>query len=294
MKLWKTGCALGSLFLVGAWAFAETIESPTGKQLADYWGSGAELTKFDLSQARYGESHAGHAELIFAREPFLVEEQVKRDFGDGEAVPALKLNALRTFNTGLYSYRTMQSTFAAFDRAAFPYALKSSLSVQDWCGQVYQQINWEQAAWGLRSFSYFQNSGDQDLHLEGVWLEDDFWLVLRQDPNDLPVGEFRAIPALLFGRLAHVESRPERVFASLEVDGEVAVYRVRYPDLKRTLQIEFKRAFPYYIQGWKEEDSQGTTTARRTHGMGQVEYWKLNAPGDARLREGLGLEKVPD
>lgn len=273
---------------------AEGLQSPTAEQLEAYWGSGAEITKFDLEQARYGETHAGHAELIFAREPFLVSQQVKHEFGSGESTSVLKLNALRTFNTGLYSYRTMQSTFLPMQGAGYPHALKTNLSVQDWCGQAFQQVNRREGALKVETFSYFQSPGDDEVELGDVWLEDELIALLRRDPGELPVGEIEVVPALLFGRLGHVDPKAERAVGRLEVEGEVARYELRYPQLGRTLTIEFGAEFPFYVQGWTEVDKLGTTTARRTHGMGQVEYWRLNKTSDGALRERLGLEEVAD
>ena len=44
----------------------------------EYWYSGkAEITSYDLEQARYGELRKGEAVLVFVTEDFLPEEQVK-------------------------------------------------------------------------------------------------------------------------------------------------------------------------------------------------------------------------
>lgn len=286
---------VASGFLAFSWGvLAVEIEAPSEQQIRGYWGAGAEVTSYALSQSRYGETHQGHAELIFAREPFLPEAQVKRDFGAEKSVPVLKLNALRTFNTGLYSYRTMQSTFSPFDRERFPRSLKTTLSVQDWCGQVFHQLNWRDEGWRSRSFSYFQSEGDEEVSLEGAWLEDDLWIALRQDPSALPVGEFRVIPALLFGRFAHEDLAVVEAVGSIEKRGDRAVYLVDYVELDRRLEIEFEPRFPFYIQSWRESGRGGVTTAKRVGGMGQVEYWRLNKPENAELRETLGLEEEPD
>ena len=84
-------------------------------KIRDFWFNGAEISSFKLSQSRYGKNHPGHAELIFVTEPFLIGKQVKDESGKGDSTDVLKLNALTTFNTGLYSYRTMTSTFRPID-----------------------------------------------------------------------------------------------------------------------------------------------------------------------------------
>ncbi len=273
---------------------APNFEAKDAAQFATFWSSGAEITRYELSQSRYGEAHAGHAELIFVQEPFLPDAQVKSDSGGPPAEPTFKLNALRTFNTGFYSYRTMQSTFAPIDRERFPHALKTTLSVQDWCGQVFQQINFRDGKWQHRSYSYFQSEGDFVEELPEAWLEDELWLLLRRDPNSLPLGKVEVIPALLHGRFAHQAAKIETAQASLQADGNETVYQIDYTSTSRRLSIRFNTEFPHYIQGWTETSPRGTTTARRTHGMGQVEYWRLNQPKDAPLREKLGLERIPN
>jgi hypothetical protein len=46
--------------------------------------------------------------------------------------PVLKLNAVRKFQTGIYDYSVLTSTFAR-TAAGFPVA-KLSFSIQEWCG----------------------------------------------------------------------------------------------------------------------------------------------------------------
>ena len=74
-----------------------------------YWYQGkAELTRYELRQARYGEIHSGEAVLIFVTEPFLPDRQVKLERADpSKGVTVLKLNAVRKFFTGIYPYSLM-------------------------------------------------------------------------------------------------------------------------------------------------------------------------------------------
>lgn len=83
----------------------------TADTIRDFWFNGAEISRYELSQAQYGENHPGHVEFIFITEPFLIDKQVKHESGPGDSTDVLKLNALRTFNTGIYSYRTMNSNY---------------------------------------------------------------------------------------------------------------------------------------------------------------------------------------
>ncbi len=52
------------------------------EQFKGYWYQGkAELTRYQLEQARYGEIHSGDAVLIFVTENFLLDKQVKHEHG---------------------------------------------------------------------------------------------------------------------------------------------------------------------------------------------------------------------
>jgi len=270
----------------------EDIEPSSPAKIQQYWFDGAEIARYALTQSRYGEEHPGSAELVFVTEPFLTDQHVKHEGGPGPATPVLKLNALRSFNTGLYTYRTMLSVFAPTDIKTWPHALKATTSVQDWCGQIFQQLNLRSNAWHGQQFSYFQNEGDQAFTLPATWIEDEIWTRLRLDPYTLPTGSIQMIPGSLFLRFKHLPHAVYSAHARLDTREEHAVYTLTYPKLGRTLIIEFNKAFPYVIQGWTESqaDDPATTRARLTHRIEHSYYWSLNRPQNARLRKQLGLE----
>ncbi len=263
-------------------------------QVRDFWFAGAEISSFDLSQSRYGKNHPGHAELVFVTEPFLTGKQVKNESGKSGSTDVLKLNALTTFNTGIYSYRTMTSTFRPIDLTKYPHALKSTTSIQDWCGQAFQQSNFREGKWSVELRSYFEEAGDQDIALARAHLEDELWITLRLDPGKLPVGEFKAIPGAVFTRFHH---KPVAVFdttATLERKGESSVYTISYPTLERVLSIAFDTDFPHIIRSWTEKTSSGTTTAKLSKRLMNTDYWNMHDPADAPKRRWLGLSPVAD
>ncbi|GAL73363.1 hypothetical protein [Jejuia pallidilutea] len=113
---------------------------PLSQQFKDYWYAGtAEISSYELNQARYGENREGTAVLIYVTEDFLPEIQVKANNQNTTNIPILKLNATKNFNTGIYPYSIMQSTF--YPVANNQHALKVSSSMQEWCGQMYAQLN---------------------------------------------------------------------------------------------------------------------------------------------------------
>ena len=93
----------------------------------DYWYAGtAELSRYELEQARYGELHPGEAVMVFVSEPFDINKQVKSDNSEN-TTGVLKLNFMRKFNTGIYPYSTMSSTFSPIDIKQFSTTTKNDI-----------------------------------------------------------------------------------------------------------------------------------------------------------------------
>ena len=260
----------------------------------DFWFSGAEINHYELDQSRYGYQHPGHAEFIFVTEPFLTQQQVKNETGGQPSTDVLKLNALRTFNTGIYSYRTMTSTFQPIDLIRFPRALKTTTSVQDWCGQSFQQINRKHTGWQVELRSYFENEGDQNSELDESWLEDALWVRVRLDPQKLPTGSIQVIPGAVTTRFDHQPIRPYQAFATVTQDSAYTTYKLHYPELQKSLTITFDSKFPHIIRAWEETSPGGATKAELTHRIMNSEYWSENQPGNRQLRRQLGLEPLAD
>lgn len=258
--------------------------------LRAFWFSGAEINRYELTQMRYGEPHPGHAEFIFVTEPFLTGPQVKNETGGNPSTDVLKLNALRTFNTGIYSYRTMTSTFQPVDLAAYPHALKTNTSVQDWCGQAFLQLNKTASGWRGELRSYFQDEGDNNFELPARPLEDALWVRLRLDPKALPTGPLELVPGGVYTRFAHHPVRAEQAVAERIAEGAQSRYLIRYQSINRELHIHYDTDFPHIIREWKEVEPAGTTRAVLTHRIMHSEYWSDNHPKDADKRKKLGLQ----
>lgn len=268
------------------------VSTANADAVRDFWFSGAEINRYQLSQFRYGETHPGHAEFIFVTEPFLTDKQVKNERGSSPSTDVLKLNALRTFNTGIYSYRTMTSTFQPIDLATYPHALKTSTSVQDWCGQVFQQLNKTDAGWRGELRSYFQQQGDRDFKLDHAHLEDELWIQLRLDPTKLPTGTINIVPGAIYTRFTHRPIQAEAAQATLESNNTLSTYTLKYSKIERELRITFDTEFPHIIRGWQEVESEGTTKAVLTHRIMNSHYWSEKSKKDAQKRKALGLEPI--
>ncbi len=256
-----------------------------------YWYAGeAELSSYKLEQARYGELREGKAVLVYVTEDFLPDAQVKADNYSKANRSVLKLNATKNFNTGIYPYSIMQSTF--FPVSNNQHAIKVTCSVQEWCGHVYTQLN-NRDSFEIKGHSYFASEGDQDFNIDKNVLENELWTQLRIDPLSLPTGELSIIPSMEYIRLKHIPLKAYKANASLK-DGN---YTIEYPELGRTLSISFTNEFPFDILGWEEtyQDGYGSNAKMLTTKATKLKtikspYWSKNSNADEGLRETLQLD----
>jgi len=219
-----------------------TLTKEPSQAFKDYWYAGkAEITSYKLEQARYGEMRNGTAVLIYVTEDFLPNKQVKADRQNAQNIPVLKLNATKNFNTGIYPYSIMQSTF--YPVSNNKHAIKVSSSMQEWCGHVYTQLN-NRDPFEITAHSYFEGEADQNLKVE-----------------------------------------------------KCDKYTLNYPELNRTLSINFNSKFPYEINSWEESYRDGygsnakvlTTKATKLESIKSA-YWGQNSNADEVLRKELKLE----
>ena len=281
--------------LLGA---SQVRAAPPSASFGAYWHRGeAEITSYDLQQARYGELHEGHAVLIYVTEPFSKKKQVKLDdarAAGSDAVPMLKVNFTRKFATGIYPYSMMTSVFSPI--AGDP-ATKVTTTSQEWCGHTFFQLNRGDRGYGGHLYSYFESEGDRKLDVPGDLLEDELWTRIRLDPASLPSGEIELLPGATHLRLRHLEAKLQTAKASVE-DGPngTRIFRLKYTTIDRELAITFSRAFPYTIEGWTETYVSGwgggakrlTTKATKKKRL-MSDYWNRKSNVDRKLRRDLGL-----
>ena len=266
---------------------AKEIISPEFKA---YWYAGeAEISSYKLEQARYGEIREGNAVLVYVTEDFLPEKQVKADNRNTDNIPVLKLNSTKNFLTGIYPYSIMQSVFYPVSNNS--HAIKVSASVQEWCGHVYTQLN-NKEEFEITSHSYFESEADQDFKLDKTILENELWTQLRINPQSLPTGDLEIIPSFEFTRLRHVTIKPYKASATLINN----IYAISYPELNRTLSIQYNPNFPFDILEWEETFKSGfganskvlSTKATKLNTIKSA-YWQKNMKKDEVLRETLQL-----
>lgn len=255
-----------------------------------YWYAGtAELTTYEVVQERYGELREAEQVNIFVTEDLSKSKQVKLDdpaTAGTDRVPVLKLNSVRRFHTGIYDYSIMQSVFTPVSGQP---TLKTTTSVQDWCGQVFMQTNLDSDHYRIRSFSYFENEGDQDQKIPIVLLEDELWSRLRLNPTMIPTGKLQVIPAAVYTRLRHKPGTALNAEISLEKGEKESVLTLKYTEIARSLSIRFGTAFPYRIQGWEEIVEGKLASKGALKSVRNSAYWSEHDNKHAPLRDSLKL-----
>jgi hypothetical protein len=290
--------------LVALAALLALAAAPAGAQdFWKHWGDGrAELDGYRLTQPRYGSPRNGTAIYVFVTENFSDSLRVKADPGKhpaGDVYPVMKLNAIRHFQTGIYDYKVMTSTFLRV-APGWPVA-KLSFSSQEWCGQVWHQLLPRDGRVKGVFHSYFDGEADgtEDLALpQGAVFEDELPVLLRGWNGEyLKPGESRTVPflpSLMQVRLNHRplawttatitrSSRPSELTVPA---GRFAVYVYEVQVANgRTLgfAIEAKPPFRLVRQTGPHDEK------LVLRGSTRLAYWKLNGPGGERYLKQLGL-----
>lgn len=255
----------------------------------NYWYQGnAEISTYELSENRYGELRNGTATLIYVTEDFVPKKQVKADRTNPENKAVLKLNTVKKFNTGVYPYSIMQSTFLPLKEKV--HAMKITTSIQEWCGQTFMQLN-NKENFEIKAFSYFESEGDQTLNLPKTYTENELWSLIRLNGlKSLPVGEMDLLPSFEYFRLNHKEVKSYKAVIESNTKDGLVDYTVSYPKLNRKLTITFQEKTPYIIESWSDQiGNKKPSTAKRIVTK-KLPYWQQNSLKFESLRNELGLE----
>jgi hypothetical protein len=263
---------------------------PTAEAL-NYWYQGkAEISTYKVVQDRYGEPRDAVQINVFVTEDFSKAKQVKLDdaaAAGADRVPVLKLNSIRRFETGIYDYSIMQSTFSPMDGSA---TLKSTCTVQDWCGQVFSQTNLVENGYRARGFSYFESEGDSEVKLPKVLLEDELWIKIRLNPATIPLGIQQVIPSAVYSRIRHKAYTAVPAEISIEKGEKESQLDLRYEGTPRSLSIRFENAYPHKILGWEELDNARNSSKGTLDKCRMQAYWSENKNEFSGLRDSLGLQ----
>ena len=305
---------------------AHTAEAP---DFWGHWGDGkAEVIGYQLEYPRYGEIRQGTAVTIFVNEDFADSVGVKHEDPSRDrsrVYPAMKLNWIQDFPTGVYDYSLMTSVFSSLaEHRGRPAGSigKVSFSSQEWCGHVYAQLLFNGVSADLTSHSYFDGEADQKRSFSNQkeGLPEDavlLWARGLAGPKLAP-GESREIPILRSlerSRLIHVdvdwqEGTAARGGSSSTIQvpaGEFTVdrYTLTLPAAKakklypvgrgavtlpaRTWTIEVETEFPHRVVRWSRDDGLKAEMIGKT----RMPYWGMNRNGYEAALEEIGLKRRP-
>jgi len=271
----------------------------------NYWSDGkAEIASYDLMQYRYGELRQGELVQVMVPEDFLIDKQVKNESNKrNHSARVLKRIEIRQFNTGIYQYNMSTSIFTPFDRDRHGKSIKLSASSQEWCGSTYAQFNKKGVNYKSILHSYFEKEADQNTRIKNALLEEEFFTLIRINPEDLPLGNMQLIPSQVVSRFLHLPLRAYSAVVSVgEYSGgdfngtDLKYLGIEYPELQRNLTIVYKSGAPHIIHGWTDSypspftgEMQSSKAILKTHI--KEPYWKLNGVSDAEWRGTLGLDE---
>jgi hypothetical protein len=287
--------------LTAAVALACSATAEKERDFGAWWHDGkAELDGYTLEISRYGRTRTGHAVMVYVTEPFSESKRVKVDDAGknpSDTFDVLKLNLVRDFQTGIYDYNTMVSTFVR-TRDFTP--VKVSFSSAEWCGHVYSELLFDRDAIRGNYSSYFEGeSGAFELKQprEGI-TEDNLFILLRSLRADfLEPGQSRTVdylPGVFYSRLSHrplawTTATIARAKESTKVkvpagSFETSMYSVTTDD-GRTGTFHIEAEYPHRIVKWSlDPDVSGELT-----GSARLKYWELNGEGDEKYLKEIGL-----
>jgi len=202
----------------------------------------------------------------------------------------LKLNHTKNFNTGIYPYSMMTSSFFPFTDG--DHSLKITSSSQEWCGHTFMELE-NKNKFEIETRSYFEGeSGSKSLSKD--ILEDDVWSMIRLRPEELPEGKINVIPSFFYLRMSHQDTKAYECIATKIIDDKVGSYELNYPELERNLVIYFESSFPYEILSWNETHFSGfgnnkkkmATSGERIKTIKSA-YWQQNSNAHDYLHEDL-------
>ena len=273
----------------------ENTKTADPNNFNDYWFSGtAELNSYDLKQARYGEIRNGEVVLVFVTEPFSASKQVKLDNPKKtpeDDVTIMKLNNVRKFNTGIYDYSILTSTFTPINTPDYPNTLKSVTSIQEWCGITFTQLNLEDNHYKYKSFSYFESEGDSEKTIKTALLEDELFTRIRINKGELPEGEITLIPSVLQSRFTHQNVKPTKAVIVKTKTENLIKYKIEIPSQNRSITIDIEKEFPFKIMAWTEDNGDGLLTTATLKKSIRSPYWNQKSLADEKLRKELLLVK---
>lgn len=282
-------------------ADAPPSQAPPG--FWDHWGDGkAELDGYDLVQPRYGHTYTGTVVLVFVTETFTAAQRVKSDGAHDDEFPVLKLNSVRHFQTGIYDYDILTSTFVPLDgRLTLGLPTKETFGSQEWCGNVFDELIVDPGHLERTWHSYFDGEADgtatHDAPAGGVFADAMPALARGLAGSLVAPGTQREVPwypRIVDTRFAH--RSPAWTTATLSRSADTAPVTVpagTFDCTKFTAKVadgttftwQVEAAAPHRLVEWTISTGEKGTL----RGSDRLAYWKLHDPGQRTHLADIGM-----
>lgn len=226
------------------------INQETNKTFINYWKNGKiEITKYELKEDSIS---VGEGSLTFSID--YVEGVNKTD-----SIQTLHSDFMGKIHQENYDYSAMTSAYLPLNLTIRPHAMQVINSVQEPTESSFLALSQIPKYYELIAKNTFKEKTKEHFVLERKNLEDELWVKIRMNPNDLPTGDIEIIPSFTYWQLVKKspniqESKAElKDYVGTEFTGKkLKIYSLDYPDLKRNLSIIFESEFPFEIVGWKQ------------------------------------------
>lgn len=273
----------------------------------DWYGDkGAEISSYKTTQPRYGEKRDAYTVMIFVPEHTNRSSRIKvENYGKTkkkDRIQVLKLNRVLHFDTGIYNYAVMTSTFSAmqpeFGRRVF-YPVKISISSTEWCGNFYEHLLPDGKGSKHVMHSYFEKEGDQEGYIKSPGndiYEDNLPILIRELKGPfLKTGEKREInllPSLWCRRITHEPLKYHKSWVKKEQGKTIRVAGEAHKTSKWSWQgcdrVETywtSTEYPHVILRWKSTLGHSGELVKTI----RSKYWSQNKNVDVELRKALGI-----
>lgn len=283
--------------------------NPYDQTFWDTWSDGyAEVSTYQLLIPRYGEPREGESITIFVSETFSERQRVKADPNKNpksDEFPVMKLNWQRNFQTGIYDYSEMLSSFLGLAPIAgrpLGALAKASFSRQEWCGHTFAQALFDSNRIRISGTSYFDGDADLTQTMNGptTGISEDalaFW-ARRMSPPFLEPGESKDLPFLTGLRSARDAHQP-MAWSRINLTRNTPLQTIEVPAGEFEVeafsaQLANGRGYVFFVETeaphriirWQFTSGESADLVASE----RVKYWELNRPGGEDALRTLGLE----
>ncbi len=276
-----------------------------------WWGDGkAEISVYDVQQSRYGEMRSAEQVFVYVTEPMNIPKQVKSDNGKGEVVNVLKLNRMKQFNTGIYQYNTMTSTFALLDnvrhskwQARKGDFAKVTMTMQEWCGTAFEQMNRQTNGYTVQENSYFESEGDRNTLLtippsSPLVPADGLFTLARELVQPIEHAKLTLVRSAEYTRMLHIAPdvfevsvvRSEDVPDWYDSHSQEECTSISFVGKEMTYEFVIEKQYPHKISAYRVLRGKSLMEEGYLRTSMREPYWSQNSNANEFLRKKLGLD----